>query len=135
MGSGISGAGMMRAVDAMLQALGKDTITVLLPATATAGDAAGMLGLVDPGVQEVTLSPVLVTELPTANLGPRRRIEFTVSASAIASQLATLGMATADDLFNAALGISYGNSLFYVETVVPDSYAGTVCSYVVTAVE
>jgi len=135
MGSGISGAGMMRAADALLQALGKDTITLLLPATATANDAAGLLGLVDPGVQEVILAPVLVRELPTANLGPRRRVEFTVSASAIADQLAALGMASADDLFNAALGISYGCSLFHVETAVPDSYAGTVCFYVVTAVE
>jgi hypothetical protein len=125
----------MRATDALLNALGKDTISVLLPATATAGDAAGMLGLVDPGVQEVILSPVLVRELPTGNLGPRRRIEFTVSASAITSQLAALGMATADDLFNASLGISYGGNLFYVETCVPNGYAGTVCFYVVTVVE
>jgi hypothetical protein len=126
---------MRRAADALLQALGKDTITLLLPATATAGDAAGLLGLVDPGVQEVIICPVLVTELPTTNLGPRRKIEFTMSASAIACQLSTLGMATADDLFKAALGISYGCSLFHVETVAPDSYAGTVCFYVVTAVE
>jgi hypothetical protein len=135
MGSGVSGTGMRRAADALLQALGKDTIALLLPATATAGDAAGLLGLVDPGVQQVVISPVLVTELPTTNLGPRRKIQFTISASMIAGELSSLGMATAEDLFNAALGISYCGSLFHVETFVPDSYAGTVCFWIVTAVE
>jgi hypothetical protein len=110
-------------------------VTLLLPATATAGDAAGLLGLVDPGVQEVIISQVLVQELPTGNLGPRRRIQFTLSASAIVDQLPALGLATADDLFQAVLGITYGNDLFHIEMAKPESYAGTACFYIVTAVE
>jgi hypothetical protein len=132
---GIAGAAFLRAADAMLQTLGADSVTLLLPATATAGDAAGMIGLVDPGVQTVEISPVVVREIETGNLGPRRRIEFTMPASVIAAALPSLGIGTAEELFDAVLGLNYANDLFHVETFVPESFAGTVCFYVVTAVE
>lgn len=135
MGSGISGAALVRAANAMLNALGGDQISLLLPATATASDAAGQLGLVDPGVQQVLIAPVVVRPLTTGNLGPRRRIEFTMPASAITSQLSTLGMGTAEDLFNTVLGLMYGTDLFHVEMVVTENFAGTAYFYVVTAVE
>jgi len=135
MGGGIYGAALSRAAGAMLRALGGETVSLLLPATATASDAAGQLGLVDPGVQEVVISPVVARALATGNLGPRRRIEFTVAASGIADQLPGLGMGTAEDLFRAVLGLKYGNDLFHIESVVPENFGGTACLYVVTAVE
>jgi len=135
MGGGIYGAALSRAAGAMLRALGGETVSLLLPATATACDAVGQLGLVDPGVQEVVISPVVARALATGNLGPRRRIEFTLAASGIADQLPGLGMGTAEDLFHAVLGLKYGNELFHIETVVPESFGGTACLYVVTAVE
>ena len=134
MGGGICGAGLLRAADAMLKALGGETVSLLLPVNAMAGDPAGQLGLVDPGVQELPISPAVMREMTTGNLGPRRRIEFTLPASAIANQLPALGMATGEDLFNAVIGLNYGNDLFHIEKVVPESYGGTVCFYVVTAV-
>ena len=133
--SGIAGAAFLRAANAMLQTLGGDSVTLLLPATATASDAAGMIGLVDPGVQTVVISPVVVREIETGNLGPRRRIEFTMPASVIAAALPGLGIGTAEELFDAVLGLNYASDLFHVETCVPESFAGTVCFYVVTAVE
>jgi hypothetical protein len=135
MGGGICAAALLRAADAMLQALGGQAVSLLLPATVTAGDAAGQLGLVDPGVHEVLISPVVAHALPTGNLGPRRRVEFTLPASAIAEELPGLGLATAEDLFSAVLGLKYGADLFHIETVVPENFAGTACLYVVTAVE
>ena len=134
MGQGI-GSGLVRAADALLRALGGASVSLLLPATATASDAAGQLGLVDPGVQEVVIYPVVTRALVTGNLGPRRRIEFTLPASAVAAQLPALGMGTAEDLFNAVLGLNYGGDLFHIEKVVPENFAGTDCFYVVTAVE
>lgn len=107
MGSGICGAALVRAANAMLMALGGDQVSLLLPATATASDAAGQLGLVDPGVQEVIVTPVVAHNLPVGNLGPRRRIEFTLAASAIEVQLPMLGMGSVEDLFDAALGLTY----------------------------
>ena len=135
MGCGICGAALMRAADALLQTLGGETVSLLLPATAMASDAAGQLGLVDPGVQELAITPVVTHNLPVGNLGPRRRIEFTLPASAITNQLSALGMGTAEDLFNAVLALKYGSDLFHIETVVPENFAGTDCLYVVTAVE
>ncbi len=69
MGSGICGAALLRAADAMLTALGGEQVSLLLPATATASDAAGQLGLVDPGVQEVIISPVVAQELADREIG------------------------------------------------------------------
>lgn len=135
MGGGICGTALLRAADALLRALGKDSVSLLLPATAMAGDVGGQLGLVDPGVQEVIISPVVARELTPGNLGPRRRIEFTMPASALTAQLPGLGMGSTDDLFRAVLGLNYGSELFHVESVVPENYGGTVCFYVVTAVE
>jgi hypothetical protein len=135
MGSGICGAALVRAANAMLTALGGNQVSLLLPATATAGGAAGQLGLVDPGVQEIVLSPVVARPLHTGNLGPRRRIEFMLPASAIAAQLSTLGLATAEDLFNGALGLIYDADLFHIEAIITENFAGTAYFYVVTAVE
>jgi len=135
MGSGICGDALVRAANAMLTALGGDQVSLLLPATATAGDAAGQLGLVDPGVRSVIVSPVVTRNLPTGNLGPTRKIEFTLPASALAEQLPTLGMGSVEDLFAAALGLVYDGDLFHIEAMVTENFAGTAYFYVVTAVE
>lgn len=132
---GVCGAGMRRAADALLRALGGEAVRLVVPATAMASDAAGQLGLVDPGVIELLISSVVARELTTGSVGPRRRIEFTLPASAIENQLAALGMASGEDLFAAVIGLTYAGELFHIESVVPESYSGTVCFYVVTAVE
>jgi hypothetical protein len=135
MGTGICGAALVRAANAMLTALGGDQVSLLLPATATASDPAGQLGLVDPGVQYVIIAPVVTKNLPTGNLGPSRRIEFTLLASAIEVQLQTLGMASVENLFDASLGMEYDGDLFHIEAVATENFAGTAYFYVVTAVE
>src|SRR5271165_6264756 len=118
MGVGICGDALVRAANAMLTALGGDQVSLLLPAMATASDAAGQLGLVDPGVQDVIITPVVARNLPTGSRGPARRIEFTLPASVIEIQLPTLGIVTAEALFNAVLGLVYDGDLFHIEMVV-----------------
>lgn len=132
---GISGDALVRAANAMLQALGGDQVSLLLPGTATASDSAGQLGLVDPGVQNVIIAPVVATNLPAENDGPTRRIEFTLPASAIETQLPTLGLASAEALFAAALGLMYDGDVFHIERVVTENFAGTAYFYILTAVE
>lgn len=135
MGSGICGDALVRAANAMLSALGGDQVSLLLPATATTGDVGGQLGLVDPGVQNVIISPVVARNLPTANSGPIRKIEFTLPAAALAVQLPSLGLGSVPDLFSAALGLIYDGDLFHIESFVTENFAGTAYFYVVTAVE
>ena len=135
MGSGICGDALVRAANALLTALGGDQVSLLLPATATTNDAAGQLGLVDPGVQEVIITPVVACNVPTGNLGPARRIEFTLPAYALALQLPALGMGSVEELFNAVLGLVYDGDLFHIASVVTENFAGTAYFYVVTAVE
>ncbi len=105
MGSGICGAALVRAANAMLTALGGDQVSLLLPATATASDAAGQLGLVDPGVQDVIIAPVVATNVPTGNLGPTRRIEFTLPASAIEDAVADAGDGVGGGLVRCRSGV------------------------------
>src|SRR5258708_39623869 len=100
---GICGTAMVRAANAMLAALGGDEIGLLLPAIAMARDAAGQLGLVDPRVREVMVSPVVVRPLFTGNLGPRQTIKCTRPGSVSSARLPDLGMGPAEDLFPAAL--------------------------------
>jgi len=135
MGSGICADALVRAANAMLTALGGDEISLLLPATATAADSAGQLGLVDPGVQFVIVGPVVTRNLPTGSLGPIRKIELTLPASAIATQLPGLGLGSAEQLFAATLGLLYDGDLFHIESVVTENFAGTAYFHVLTAVE
>jgi hypothetical protein len=135
MGSGICADAILRAANAMLTALGGDQVSLLLPGTALASDAAGQLGLVDPGVQEVVITPAVARALPTQSLGPIRRIEFTLPASVLEAQLPTLGIGSVEELFDTVLGLMYGGDLFHIEGVVTENFAGTAYFYVVTAVE
>ena len=135
MGGGICGSALVRAADALLRALGGDTVSLLLPATAMASDAAGQLGLVDPGVQESIFSPVVTRALATGTLGRDGGLSSRCRRRRLSSRLSALGMGTAEDLFDAALGLMYGGDLFHIETVVPENFAGTAYFYVVTAVE
>jgi hypothetical protein len=125
----------MRAADAMLQSLGGDEISLLLPLSAMASDASGQLGLVDPGVEEIALSPVIARDLATENIGPRRRVEFLVPASGIAEALSTHDFASAEALIDAALGIAYQGELFHIEGFVTERFGGTAYLYRVVAVE
>jgi hypothetical protein len=135
MGGGICGAALVRAANAMLAAFGGDQVILLLPATALASDSAGQLGLVDPGVQQFVITPVVAAPLPTTNQGPTRKIEFTLPASALEAQLSTLGIGTVEELFSAAMGLLYDGDMFHIESVVTENFAGTAYFYVVTAVE
>lgn len=133
--TGICGAALVRAANAMLAALGGDQVSLLLPANAAVSDAAGQLGLVDPGVQQVVVAPVVIHNLPMTDSGPARKIEFTLPASVLEAQLPGLGIGTVEELFEAAMGLMYDGDLFHIETIVPENFAGTVYFYLVTAVE
>ena len=104
MGGGICGAALVRAADAMLPALGGDTVSLLLPATAMAGDAAGQLGLVDPGVQEILILPPVMREIDyRKSWAPAKDRVHVAGFGDRDCNCRQLGMGSAEDLFNASL--------------------------------
>jgi hypothetical protein len=133
--AGINGIAVVRAADAMLQALGGDEVTLIFPLVNLPNDPSAQLGLVDPGVQQVTFSPVVVRSLTTPSTGPRRRLEFLISGSAVSAAVVSQNAASAEALFESALGVTYDNELFHIEDVLTEYFAGTAYLYKVTAVE
>jgi len=131
----MSSAAVGRAADAMLRALGGDGVSMLFPLVTMPNDPSAQLGLADPGVEEVIFSPVVVRTLVTPTTGPRRRLEFLLSGAAVAAELASRNVASAESLFDGALGLLYDNDLFHIESVATEYFAGTAYLYRVLAVE
>ncbi len=97
--TGMSSAAVVRAADAMLQALGGDRVSMLFPLVTMPNDPSAQLGLADPGVEEVIFCPVVVRSMATPATGPRRRLEFLFSAAAVASELTSRNVASAEVAF------------------------------------
>jgi hypothetical protein len=131
----IFGTAIQRAAEAMMRALGGSEISLLLPILLMPDDPGAQLGLVDPGVEEVRLSPVVIRNLPTENAGPRRRLEFLIPATIVAVELRDRNVASAQALFGGALGINYDNELFHMESFLPEYFGGMTYLYRVMAVE
>jgi hypothetical protein len=133
--AGMNSAAVMRAADAMLQALGGDQVSMLFPLITMPNDPSAQLGLADPGVEEVIFCPVVVRTMVTPATGPRRRLEFLFSAASVAAELTSRNVATAELLFDGALGLLYDNDLFHIENVTTEFFGGTAYLYRVLAVE
>jgi len=132
---GVCGTAVVRAADAMLRSLGGAEVSVLFPLSPMPAESSVQLGLVDPGVEEVKFSPVVVRNLPTENTGPRQRVEFLLSASAVADEAAARSLASGLDLLEQALGVMHQGDLFHIEGIVTECFGGTEYLYRVTAVE
>jgi hypothetical protein len=133
--TGMNPAAVVRAADAMLRALGGDAVSMLFPRVTMPNDPSAQLGLADPGVEQVIFCPVAVRTLVTSATGPRRRLEFLFSAATVSEQLTSRNVATAEVLFDGALGLLYDNDLFHIENVTTEFFAGTAYLYRVLAVE
>lgn len=119
----------------MLRAFGGTDVIMLFPLASMPNDPSAQLGLADPGVEEVAFSPVVVRTLPIAGTGPRRRLEFLLSAATVAAQLSVRNVASAEQLFDGALGLLYENEIFHIENVTTEYFGGTAYLYRVLAVE
>jgi len=133
--AGISGAAVVRAAEAMLRALGGDAVAIVFPLVTLPNDPSAQLGLADPGVEQVPFSPVVVRSLVAPNTGPRRRLEFLIAGASVADAVVSQNAASADALFSSALGILYDGSMFHIEGVITEYFAGTAYLYKVTAME
>jgi len=132
--TGISGMAAVRAADAMLRSLGGAEVVLLFAAAGLPADRVAELGLVDPGVEQAAIAPVIVREMTTENSGPRRRIELVAGRSAMAEQVSQRNVASADVLFETALGVVYQGEMFHIEGFVVERFAGVAYLYRVVAV-
>ena len=135
MRNSLSPFALIRAADAMLRCLGGTEISLLVPALNTPSDTSEQLGLVDPGVEQVRLAPVVVRNLPTAITGPRRRLEFLVSAGVVGAQLQSRNVATAEALFDQGLGVLHDGTLLHIEGFATEYFAGAAYLYRIVAVD
>jgi len=131
---GVSGTALVRAAEAMLRALGGAEVTFLFPLLQLE-DSSAELGMVDPGVDEVRFSPVVVRNLVAEAGGPRRRLEFLVPAAAVTAELSSRNVASAGALFDSALGVMYDGDLFHIEGLTTEYFGGMAYLYRVAAVE
>jgi hypothetical protein len=131
----IAGTAVLRAADALLRALAGDQIGLVLPLPTETGSDSTQLGLTDPGVQQLIISPVVVRTLAAPIAGPRVRLEFLISASAVADAVDAEGADSAEALFDLALGVQHQADLFHIESVSTEYFAGTAYLYRVVAVE
>ena len=111
----------VRTADALLRAMGAVTVTLRLPANIAVANSD--LGLGTPLVEDVELGPVVLNSLPPARIGGAPRTELLVSAASVADQVARRNFASADELFDAALGVVRDGTLFRIENVTSDSFA------------
>ncbi len=130
----ISGVAAVRAAEAMLHTLGGTQVILVFAAAGLPADGASELGLVDPGVEQVAIAPVIVRELSTENNGPRRRIELLAGRSTMAEQVSQRNVASAEVLFETALGVVYEGEMFHIEGLYVERFAGVAYLYRVIAV-
>ncbi len=131
--TGIAGAAAVRAADAMLQTLGGAEVTLLFAAAGLPAGALSELGLVDPGVEQALIGPVVVRELTTETTGPRRRIEMLAGRAAMAEQVSQRNVASAEVLFETALGLVYDGEVFHIQGFIVERAAGVAYLYRVAA--
>jgi hypothetical protein len=132
--TGISGAAAARAADALIRTMGGTEVILLFPAAGMPADAVAGAGLVDPGVEQAAIAPVIVREITAENNGPRRRIELLAGSSAMAEQVSQRNVASAEVLFETALGLVYCGELFHIQGFVVERLAGVAYLYRVAAV-
>jgi hypothetical protein len=89
---------------------------------------------VDPGVVQALIAPVVVREISTENSGPRRQIELLAGQAALAQQVSQRNVASADVLFETALGLVYCGEVFHIQGFMVERLGGMAYLYRVSAV-
>ena len=129
------GMALVRAATAMLRALGGTEVALMFPLVTFPDDMSAQLGLSDPGIEEVRVSPVVVRPLAIDGKVTRMRAEFLIPTPVMWSKVESRGVNSAQALFDSALGILYEGRLLRIEKVESEQFGGTAYLYRVTAGE
>lgn len=96
------------------------------------GDAteAGQIGANAPGFQPLPLSPAVFRRVrATMQDGQQDSYELMISASAVAQQVSTMQLSSADALFHMSAGVLVQGTLFLIEAVSVSESLGQVYLY------
>jgi hypothetical protein len=126
---------LVRAADAMLRSLGGEEVCLLFPLATAPDDPAVQLGLADPGVEEVKISPAVLRNLGAETKKSRVLLEFLMPASVVLSKVEARQAGSARTFFDSALGIAHEGRLLRIERVDTEFFAGTAYLYRITAGE
>ena len=118
----------------MLRTLGSTEVILLFAAAGLPNEGVSELGLVDPGVEQAVIAPVVVVELSTETNGPRRRIEVLAGQETMAEQVSQRGVASAEVLFETALGLLYCGEMFHIQGFIVERLGGVSYLFRVAAV-
>lgn len=116
----------VRAADVLLRGVGGRSVTLRMPAPASAGDVTEQLGLATPEFQDVELAPV-VFRSARAKVAEAKAVrwELLVSGTAVHALSGSLGYGAAEALFGAAFGVLIDGTLMTVESVTAAEVNGT----------
>jgi len=112
---------LMRAADALLQALGPSEVILVLPVPMEQANAD--LGLASPLVEQLLLSPAVVRKIGSATAAGTQ-VEVMLPASIVNALAESRNFDPPNTLFDAALGVLHGGKLLRIEGVAWDSFAG-----------
>ena len=129
------GIALTRAAEAMLRTLGGEAITLLFPMSTLPNEPAAQLGMIDPGVTQVAISPVIVRNLHRENSTARCQLEFLMPGSAVRAAIGSRNASSAAQFFDSALGIVYDGRLLRIQHVDTEFFAGTAYLYRLSAGE
>ncbi len=127
------GLALARAAEAMLRALGGETVSLIFPMPGASDANTVGLGLSAVAAEDVSISPVVMR--PLANDSGRARREFLFAAAPVYAQAELRAIGSAEDLFQSALGILHQGRLMHIESVTPELFGGSAYLYRVVAVE
>ena len=111
---------LMRAADALLQALGPSEVILVLPVPME--QANSDLGLASPLVEQLLLSPAVVRKIGGAT-ATGTQMEVMLPASIVNALAESRNFDPPNALFDAALGMLHEGKLLRIEGVAWDSFA------------
>jgi len=119
----------LRVADALLRSLGGASICLRLPLAPGDKSDAAQIGLAAPAVLDVPLAPALFRKVRVPmQEGQPTKYEVLVSASAVAA-VAGEWMASADSLFQMAMGLVIADKLYLIEAVAAPELFGQTYLY------
>ena len=128
------GLAAVRAAEALLRTLGGCTVYVRFPVSvATAGDAL-QLGLQAIATEDVELAPAVTRALKKDN-DSQRKMEVTISAASLTRAKDIQDANSAEQFFEAALGLIYNEKLWRIESLAVDDFGGMPYLYRLTVTE